>query len=75
MLTISTTCISATYFGLYGQARLQMLYMVLTVLCAIGVFWAVLDPNADGPNASRWRCVSYLKAYSTNLQIETNMVG
>jgi len=52
-----------------------MLYMVLTVLCAVGVFWAVLDPKADGPNATRWRYVSCSKPCPIDLQIETKLVG
>ena len=55
ILTISTTCISATYFGLYGRPDIQALYISLTSLSAFGVLWVVLDPTVDGHKAAGFR--------------------
>ncbi|SLM38216.1 Hly-III-related [Lasallia pustulata] len=59
-LSISVTCISSTYFGLYGDPTLQALYITMTVICASAVFRAVLDPEMDGPAAAGWRAVLFI---------------
>jgi predicted membrane channel-forming protein YqfA (hemolysin III family) len=58
MFNISSTCISATYFGLYDQPFLANVYMTVILACGLAAFWAVLDPGADGPRAAKWRQVS-----------------
>jgi len=56
VLTISATCISSTYFGLYDESHLQVIYISWTIVaCAAAVFSAVLDPDTDGPKAANWR--------------------
>lgn len=55
VLTISTTCISATFFGLYGHTNMQLIYIAVTVACGMAVFRSVLHPEADGPSASIYR--------------------
>ncbi|CAI6332249.1 unnamed protein product [Periconia digitata] len=59
VLTISSTCITSTYFGLYGNPRLQAMYISVTVLCGTTVFWMVLRPDADGPKAAAWRAAVF----------------
>ncbi|KAI9665925.1 MAG: hypothetical protein M1821_003860 [Bathelium mastoideum] len=57
---ITTTCISATYFGLYDQPFLANVYMTVIAACGVAAFWAVLDPNADGPLAARLRATIFI---------------
>lgn len=54
-MTISTTCTSLTYFGLYDSLFLQSAYISLTVFGAALVFWLTLDPRMDGVYAGHWR--------------------
>ena len=56
-MTITTTCISVTYFALYSYPILQVTYIFLTVLCAATIFWVALDPRMDGARAGPWRSV------------------
>ncbi|KAH8722835.1 hemolysin-III related-domain-containing protein [Phaeosphaeriaceae sp. PMI808] len=60
VLTISSTCITSTYFGLYGNPLLQTIYISFTVLCGTTVFWMVLSPEADGPRAAAWRAAIFI---------------
>lgn len=55
MLTISTTNISATYFGLAGHERMQTIYLSLQVLCAGTVSWVMMSPHMDGTQAASSR--------------------
>ena len=53
VLTISTTCVSTTLFGLHDHGQLQLAYIsLLTVACAAAVFIALLHQEADGPKAA-----------------------
>lgn len=52
---ITSTCVSATYFGLYNHPELASRYMGAILLCGAATFWAVLDPNIDGPRAATLR--------------------
>lgn len=54
-LTISSTCVTSTYFGFYDNPALQALYITLTVVCGTAVFRSVMGPNADGPKAAAFR--------------------
>lgn len=54
---ITSTCISAAYFGLYEQPRLAKFYITIILACGLAVFWALLDPSADGPRAAHFRYV------------------
>lgn len=60
VLTISSTCITSTYFGLYDNPRLQAIYISFTVLCGTTVFWMVLKPGVDGVHAAAWRAVVFI---------------
>lgn len=52
---ITSTCVSATYFGLYNHPELASRYIAAILLCGAATFWAVLDPNMDGPRAAKLR--------------------
>jgi adiponectin receptor len=52
---ITSTCISATYFGLYDQSWLANFYITIILACGLAVFWALLDPSVDGPRAAKFR--------------------
>lgn len=55
---ITSTCVSAAYFGLYDQQpRLARLYITIILACGLAVFWTLLDPSADGPRAAKFRYV------------------
>lgn len=55
VLTISTSCVSTTFFGLRGHVHLQTLYISLTVACSVVIFLALLNPEVDGQKAAAWR--------------------
>lgn len=55
ILSISATCISTAYFALHSDPTFQFVYISLTALCAVIVFWITLDPRMDGANAGFWR--------------------
>ena len=51
VLSVTGTITSSAYFGLYGNALLQGIYILLFVVCAALVFYLLLDDNIDGPGA------------------------
>ena len=55
VLNITSTCISSTYFGFYGNKLLQTFYVSLIVACGIATFWVVLDPQIDGNSGASLR--------------------
>ncbi|KAA8642799.1 hemolysin-III family protein [Aspergillus tanneri] len=59
IITISTTCMSVTYFGLYHSAFLQAAYISLTAFCAAIVFWVILDPRMDGVHSGHLRATVF----------------
>ncbi|KAE8354429.1 HlyIII-domain-containing protein [Aspergillus coremiiformis] len=59
VLTISTTCISVAYFGLYGEPAMQALYIVFTIFSAVMAFWVALDRRMDGARAGPWRATVF----------------
>ncbi|KAI9039418.1 hemolysin-III family protein [Aspergillus affinis] len=67
IMTISTTCTSVTYFGLYDSPFLQMMYISFTVICATLVFWVALDPRMDGAHAGHWRAAVFLLLAASGL--------
>jgi predicted membrane channel-forming protein YqfA (hemolysin III family) len=58
---ITSTCISATYFGMHDQPFLAKLYITIILACGLAAFWAVLDPKADGPQMASMRYVTRLR--------------
>ncbi|MCJ1288725.1 hypothetical protein MMC34_000254 [Xylographa carneopallida] len=60
VLNITTTCISAAYFGLYADGGLQAVYISLITVCGATTFWFVLDPDIDGHNAAFWRALVFI---------------
>ncbi|PLB52249.1 HlyIII-domain-containing protein [Aspergillus steynii IBT 23096] len=67
IMTISTTCTSMTYFGLYDSPFLQTTYISLTVFCAALVFWVTLDPRMDGVYAGHWRAAVFILLAASGL--------
>ncbi|KAJ2991609.1 hypothetical protein NUW58_g2458 [Xylaria curta] len=57
---ITSTCISATYFGLYGQPWLANFYISLILACGLAAFWSMLDPSVDGPRAAKFRAAVFI---------------
>ncbi|GAP93058.1 putative hemolysin-III channel protein Izh2 [Rosellinia necatrix] len=57
---ITSTCVSATYFGLYGQPRLTNFYVTIILACGFAAFWSMLDPSADGPRAAKFRAAVFI---------------
>ncbi|RYP77226.1 hypothetical protein DL771_001275 [Monosporascus sp. 5C6A] len=57
---ITSTCISAAYFGLYEQPLLANFYITIILACGLAVFWALLDPSADGPRAAKFRAAVFI---------------
>ena len=57
VLSITVSSISSSYFGLYNDPPLRNAYIVLSTFFASAVFWTLLGPNSDGPNAANWRFV------------------
>ncbi|MCJ1405416.1 hypothetical protein MMC11_008644 [Xylographa trunciseda] len=60
VLNITSTCISAAYFGLYGDEGLKALYISVIAVCGATTFWFVLDPDIDGHNAAFWRALVFI---------------
>lgn len=52
---ITSTCVSATYYGLHDSPQLALRYISAILLCGAGTFWAVLDTRFDGPRAAALR--------------------
>ncbi|KAL3482072.1 hemolysin-III related-domain-containing protein [Aspergillus californicus] len=73
ILTISTTCISVTYFAMHENTLLQAVYISFTILCAVAVFWATLDARMDGPRAAPWRKVYTSFSLFLSLSPEFNL--
>jgi len=57
---ITSTCVSATYFGLHTHSELASRYISAILLCGAATFWAVLDPNMDGPRAAKLRACIFV---------------
>ena len=55
ILSITATNISTIYFAFYDQKVIASTYITASSVLAIGTFWAVIDPCADGPNSALWR--------------------
>ncbi|MCJ1321375.1 hypothetical protein MMC15_006719 [Xylographa vitiligo] len=60
VLNITSTCISAAYFGLCGDRSLQAIYISAITVCGTTTFWLVLDPDMDGHNAAFWRALVFI---------------
>ncbi|MCJ1377039.1 hypothetical protein MMC17_000129 [Xylographa soralifera] len=60
VLNITSTCISAAYFGLHGDESLKAIYISVIAVCGATTFWFVLDPNIDGHNAAFWRALVFI---------------
>jgi predicted membrane channel-forming protein YqfA (hemolysin III family) len=52
LLNVVTCAITFIYAGLYEKPGLRAFYISLTALCAIAVFFVVMNPLADGPQAA-----------------------
>ena len=51
VLSVTGTNISAAYFGLYGNLRLQIFYVLFFIICAAIVFHLFLRKGMDGLDA------------------------
>ncbi|MCJ1431235.1 hypothetical protein MMC27_000586 [Xylographa pallens] len=60
VLNITSTSISAAYFGLDGDECLKAIYISITAVCGATTFWFVLDPDIDGHNAAFWRALVFI---------------
>ncbi|KAF7181249.1 hypothetical protein CNMCM7691_000467 [Aspergillus felis] len=67
VMTITTTCISVTYFALYSYPVLQVTYILFTLLCAATIFWVALDPRMDGARAGPWRAAVFFLLATSGL--------
>ncbi|KAA8649468.1 uncharacterized protein ATNIH1004_002139 [Aspergillus tanneri] len=67
IMAISTTCISITYFGLYGSPFLQVTYISMTMFCAALVFRVALDPHMDGAHSGPWRALVFFLLAASGL--------
>ena len=52
---ITSTCVSAAYFGFYNHPQLASRYITLILLSATLTFWTVLDQRADAPEGASRR--------------------
>ncbi|KAI1200179.1 hemolysin-III channel protein-like protein Izh2 [Nemania serpens] len=57
---ITSTCVSATYFGLYEQPQLANIYITVILACGLLAFGSMLDPGADGHRAAQFRAAVFI---------------
>ncbi|KAI4861527.1 hemolysin-III channel protein-like protein Izh2 [Hypoxylon rubiginosum] len=57
---ITSTCVSATYFGLHEHPQLANFYMTIILACGLVAFGSMLDRGVDGPRAARFRAAVFI---------------
>ncbi|KAI1347663.1 hemolysin-III channel protein-like protein Izh2 [Xylaria sp. FL0043] len=57
---ITSTCVSATYFGLHGHPRLTNFYIAIIVTCSLVALGSMFGPDVDGPRAAKFRAIVFV---------------
>ncbi|KAI1324963.1 hemolysin-III channel protein-like protein Izh2 [Xylariaceae sp. FL0255] len=59
-INITSTCISAAYFGIYDHPRIARAYMTAILACGVAVFYSLLGSGVDGPSAAKFRSIVFI---------------
>ncbi|KAI2602749.1 hemolysin-III channel protein-like protein Izh2 [Hypoxylon sp. NC1633] len=57
---ITSTCVSATYFGLHGHSQLAHFYITIILASGLAAFGSMIGPGMDGPRAARLRAAIFI---------------